>query len=171
MDKQQALAELAALKERADALEKIINAPEVAPSLLTKPEPGGGKRYYTICGRAKRITEAEQYHTNDPNPEVYKHGNIFTDLEIAEAYAEAVDTMLLLRHQPGTVAAKEGKEQFVIDIEGVSLRPFICPLEDLDMKAGYLSPCFITRKHAQDAVDAIGADRIVRMFKTFHHIS
>lgn len=171
MDKHEALKRLDALESEAAALRKIIDAPEIAPSLLTKPEPGSGQPYYAIDGTAVQGTVVSgTYNACSSNPEAYRHGNIFTDRATAEAYAESIDTMLLLRHQPGTVPAVNDIEQFVIAPESYGTAPRVDSWRDIDTKAARLSPCFATREHAQAALDAIGADRIERMWKTLHHI-
>src|SRR5690606_13974996 len=106
MDKTKALERLTALESEASALRKIIEAPEPAPSLLTKPKLRSRVYYWAVghtTGGGTLTTNSLQACSLDP--EVYVTGNIFQTEALAQSYAEAIDTMLLLRHQPGTVPA------------------------------------------------------------------
>lgn len=159
MQKQQALERLSALEAEAAALRKIIEAPEVAGSLLTKNTRAGGFHFIAAAPSAGFMSYFIRTTAGDGC------GNIFQTEEIADAYADALNTLLLLRHQPGTVPAEDIVGQWMV-----------CPGRDagvwytLDAKMGRISPCFATSEDAQRAIDTIGADRILRMFRTLHHV-
>lgn len=171
MNKNEALERLTALESEAAALRKIIEAPEPAPSLLTKPEPLSRQDYWCItdstdiCEAVFRVKDGAARHASH-----YVGGNIFTNEAVAKAYTEAIDTLLLLRHQPGTVAPVHDEAQCVIEPKVGATVPYVQEWNNLDTKVSRLSPCFGTHGQAQAAIDAIGADRIERMWKTLHHI-
>jgi hypothetical protein len=78
--------------------------------------------------------------------------------------------MLILRQQPGSEAAKDGVNQWVIKLN-VTGEPDVTFWMDLSSKATRISPCFYTKEHAEAAIQAVGADRIAQMFKTLHGVS
>lgn len=160
--------ELAQIAERQAELQKIVDA---APkSLLTKPGAGSREVYWTIeakfntGGYKPFVLEANSIH-----PEVYAGGNVFTDCDTADAYADALDTLLMLRHQPGTEAVNYFSEQFMVTVD-VNRVYAIGMYPDM-RKITRISPCFATLDHAQAAIDTIGADRILRMFRTLHGVA
>jgi hypothetical protein len=162
MDKNQALQRLTALEAEAAALRAIIEAPERAPSLLTK-----AKRFWWLHSLNGRLTVFNGMMRHG-NPELYNHGNFFQSAEVARAYADAIDTLLLLRHQPGTQECFAGDSPFVIRFvhsEAVCV-DHLAAIEAI----GGISPCFQTASQAKAAICEIGADRLLRMFKTLHGI-
>jgi hypothetical protein len=134
--------ELAQIAERQAALQKIVDA---APkSLLTK----GG------------------YNIGGPMNQDWVRGET-----TALAYADALDTLLMLRHQPGSEPAKD-EEQWTIrtgDVQRGTLSTTY--LFGTNVKASRISPCFATDADARAAIDTIGADRILRMFRTLHGVA
>lgn len=149
----------------------LLAQPEPKPtSLLTKPEPGSEEGYWFISGDWSGAVLLESAQANEDDPKYYEGGNMFQTDKLADAYAEAIETMLLLRHQPGTEPALAKKVQLVISPRFGPDRLQICEWSSMDIKAEYLSPCFQTQDAAQAAIDTIGADRILRMFKTLHHV-
>ena len=138
--------ELAQIAERQAELQKIVDA---APkSLLTA---NGGPNGSNVA-----------YWMNSPAVE---------DTNVAHAYADALDTLLMLRHQPGSEVARDEEAQWAIECsdDGKSLR--LSSWGCINYKVPYLSPCFSTREAAQAAIDTIGADRILRMFRTLHGVA
>lgn len=174
MDKSKALERLNALESEAKELRKIIEAPEAASSLLTKPVPLSSQAYYwSLTHDAYDGTVS--FQTSSRKAVVateYSGGNIFQSQELTEAYAEAFDTMLLLRHQPGTVTATWNLTQWVIQPSDDHM--LTLEVDDwigLASKSGFISPCFATESDALRAIKTVGEERILRMFKTLHHIS
>lgn len=163
MNKTEALARLQALENETAALRKIIEAPEDAPSLLNKATKWD-QEYWQINsdfsgGLSVRKNNGDGHVTG---------GNCFTTQKQAQAYADAIETMLLLRHQPGTIPPQKGR--FTI---AMSHRMESVLVEDgwtERVKTMFICPFFETEEHAASALAAVGADRILRMFKTFHHI-
>ncbi|WP_323016410.1 hypothetical protein [Castellaniella sp.] len=174
MDKAEAQKQLKNLEdkfsEEVAALRKIIEAPEVAPSLLTGPEPGSSKPYWVLGEHpVDGHLRAKNYFAKSPNTANYSHGNVFPNRDTASAHAEAISTMLTLRHQPGTVSPVSDKSQYLIDLDG-DLIARVKSYCRADLKFTRLSPCFDTEEQAQVALDTLGADRVKRMFETLHGI-
>jgi hypothetical protein len=80
-------------------------------------------------------------------------------------YFDALNTMLELRQQPGSEAAKDGVRQYLIS--------FDCDVENrtTTYKIGMISPCFKTEEHTEAAIKSVGADRIQKMFQVLHGVS
>lgn len=170
MDKSKTLERLNALESEAKELRKIIEAPEQPPSLLTKPEPGIQDITYRVSatgyGRLRSYTGAIVASNDGP----YNHGNNFQSEELADAYAEAFDTLLLLRHQPGTVAPT-GAIQWLISVNFYLTTCSTLMEDNKFKKLTRITPCFASEEHAKQAIETVGEERILRMFKTLHHIS
>ncbi|OWT55252.1 hypothetical protein [Candidimonas nitroreducens] len=172
MNKIEALSRLTALEGEAKQLRAIIEAPEPGPSLLTEPRPGSGDKYWEINNFGGQLASMS-CEALDEHQQRYQHGTIFQTKGLAAAYARAIDTMLRLRHQPGT-ESPSNKIQATIEVERGDDQSvasiYVTVREDVCNKTRGISPCFDTKEHAQSAIDTIGADRILEMFKTFHHI-
>jgi len=173
MDKSKALERLAALESEAKALRKIIEAPEVPTSLLTKPEPESGETHWemfcspqcgSLTGRSVSAGRASAYH--------YIHGNIFQTSDLVENYSNAFNTFLLLRHQPGTVPTSN-HTQFLIEMWVSCGVPVVEPQARTDeaSKMSKISPSFVTEEAAKRAIKTIGKNRLMHMFRTFHHVN
>lgn len=178
MNKEKALQQLKELESKSAEIEvevaklrKIIEAPDPAPSLLTKPVPGGCARYWTLSDGGFIELVARVKTAVSGNPNYYTHGNIFQSEELAQAYADAIDTMLMLRHQPGTCPPSAKKNQWMIwpsDEKCNSLEFFT--FYYLASKCSMISPCFNSKDDALQAIEVVGKTRILNMFKTFHGI-
>lgn len=172
MNKTEALERLDAIELQAAELRRTINAPDLAPSLLTKPKPGSGDEYYGLDGYSTAPMGARMYLARETRMDKYSHGNIFQSKELAASYAEAIETMLLLRHQLGTVPAGQWAQWMVEASQDCATMVVRCVARtDMLSKIGKVSPCFSTERAARDAIDTIGPARILRMFKTFHHVT
>lgn len=180
MNKDQAVARLKELQAHAasiqievQTLRKIIEAPQ---ALLTKPVPGSEQGYWSLGSGYSTGFDLCWYEAIPEEPVYYSHGNIFQSRDIAEDYAQAVDTLLLLRHQPGTVPAKDTGNQFIIEPDwkrnegNPSLYIKARELGGLIYKMARVSPCFKTLKDAKNAIEVVGAETILHMFKTLHHV-
>lgn len=182
MDKSKALERLSALESEAQELRKIIEAPEPPPSLLTKPEPGIIQEYYCITSdlEARRGSQMYGFEASTESVCFYTHGNLFQNVELASNYAKAFDTFLLLRHQPGTEPASN-YAQYQLELDRARVSSDTIDYKEffvdaiarsiLTTKANKFSPCFATLKDAERAKETIGQERLMHMFKTFHHIS
>lgn len=176
MDKSKALERLAALESEAAKLREIIEAPAPAPapSLLTKPKPGSEDDYWIVEGVATEPLGWRQCCAQTHDPESYTQGNIIQSEDLAAAYAEAFDTFLLLRHQPGTVSAGDVCFKYVIHIVDAVARGYYLSVDNVAsswLRTNQISPCFDSKESARAAIAAVGEDRILRMFKTFHHVT
>ena len=149
---------MAALGQQANAapLRAELEKPK---SLLHTPS---GHYWKMAIGTAGPQAQLCPFRDND------RSSNVFPSEEMALAYAEAINTMLLLRHQPGPVGIEEGRQMYSIDPE--SGNPTIKQWWSLDCWSTRISPCFDSVESAQAAIDAIGDGRIMRMFRTFHHV-
>lgn len=85
--------------------------------------------------------------------------------EIADAWAEALDTLLLLRQQPGTVAPSNDY-QYVLEYDEDQI------ITDWFSSKRYkftrISPCFTSEARARIAMSAVGEERLIRMFRVLH---
>ena len=154
-NKQEAKQQLEKLEAEVQKLKEIINKPEKAGSLLENGQ-------YHLANNGSALVS---YMTGS------KHGyNSFNDELIAQAYAEAFNTMLALRKCEGSECCIDDKFQSAIGISQ--------SLEDLrvfDYTSSYAkfdstSPMFISKEYAQAAIDKVGKDNIIKMFKTLHGI-
>lgn len=186
MDKSKALERLTALETEAQELRKIIEAPEIKPmppSLLTKPRPGSREKYYCMSSEGSEYRKLDVYDlmATVTSPGWYEHGNLFQTRQLANDYAEAFDTFLLLRHQPGTVPPT-GYSQFALELfknydydrderqERGEVFIKIISRANMSSKLNKFSPMFGTLEDARGAIETIGEERLIHMFKTFHHI-
>lgn len=178
MDKQKAIERVRYVEEKIELaraevqeLRKIIDTPEPAGSLLTKPEPGSDRKYWVLGSDSSGGLFALHYGARASVPLAYVGGAIFQSGELAVAHADAINTMLLLRHQPGSEEAT-GMMQFLIEVIGAAgcLEVRTMARSDRAAKMNKLSPCFVTRDAAEQALQIVGADRVLTMFKTLHHV-
>ena len=180
MNKDQAFARLkeleaaaASIQSEAQALRKIIEAPQ---ALLTKPVPGSEQEYWIVDSRYSRGFGVVWNVANSKQPEYYSHGNLFQREELANDYAQAFDTLLLLRHQPGTVPAHDTGNQVIIEPDWPrsehkqDLYIKARELNGLTYKMARVSPCFKTLEDAKNAIEVVGAEALMHMFKTLHHV-
>jgi hypothetical protein len=135
--------ELAQIAERQAELQAIVDA---APKSLV--QPGGADGFGLV--------------------DIFEHDS-FASFKQRNAYADALDTLLMLRHQPGSEAANGENMQWSIETEANDLE--ITYWDSLDFKLRSLSPFFSTEEAAKSAIDTIGADRILRMFRTLHGVA
>lgn len=153
--------ELAQIAERQAELQKIVDA---APKSLLEKHPSGSSAYYLTDGITGFHAVTGMKPFNDASD-----GNIFQSVDVADAYADALDTLLMLRHQPGSEAAIEGGVQcFIRDADG---NIAVDTWTSINYKTSCISPMFATFCDAQAAIDTIGADRILRMFRTLHGVA
>ena len=157
-NKQEAKQQLEKLEAEVQKLKEIINKPEKAVSLL---EEKGEYMVYNSDGKFCAVRVAYPYDLG---------ANRFTSAYIAQAYSEAFNTMLALRKCEGSECCIDGKFQSAI---GVS--PFLEDLRVFNYTSSYAkfdttSPMFISKEYAQAAIDKVGKENIIKMFKTLHGI-
>lgn len=139
MDKKEALKRLAALETEAAKLRE---------ALVEAPEPVEKKpllNYDITCDNATFFGVEEAAKKE------------------AQAYADAINTLLDLRRQPGSEAAKRMTKQWLIDAGGTV--QYVCNTE---WKLQQLCPMFDSAESALAAKEAVGWDRIKRMMDTLH---
>lgn len=165
INKTEALARLAALEVEASNLRKVLEAPEPPYSLLpanpANPENG---YIYRLDGSAGSLQAAQidgRYIIGQ---------NYFSTKDQAQAYGEAFSTMMLLRRQPGTRSAMQGRTQWCIALSSDSLFVEVSGSEMLAAKLARISPHFEDRAFVEAAIKEVGKDRILAMFKTFQHV-
>ena len=152
-------------QKQAEELQKQINEPEKPNALLERVEAGVGNSYYTVTG----YNSVAYNQSNTDKEETYK-GNSFTTQEQAENYRKAFETFLELRRCTGTVKVKNNVEQYTIGLEydlSICTRSY----RGLDSKGECLSPCFSTGTAALNAIETVGEENILHMFKTFHGLT
>lgn len=152
-NKQEAKQQLEKLEAEVQKLKEIINKPEKAGSLLEDGE-------WLMC--------LQPYHWRYGTQPVDPFN--FESSSIAQSYAEAFNTMLALRKCEGSECCIDDKFQSAIGISQ--------SLEDLRVfnytssyaKFDSASPMFISEEYAQAAIDKVGKENIIKMFKTLHGI-
>lgn len=142
MNKEQALQKLDALEKEAKALRKIIEAPEKIGSLL-EPFRGTFLKMWPV-----RMSENENISNN---------------------YYGALQTFILLRQQEGSEVPLDGEMQYLIRLNK-DRGLYVDVWQRIGNKVTAISPCFRTVDHAEKAINFIGKENIIHMFKTFHGI-
>lgn len=169
--KEQALQRLSDLEAELDELRKIIAAPDTPkppPSLLWAPALN--EDYFQIGSGGFGALVTQGNNMGDVTTGEYGgRGNIFPTRALANAYAKAFNTFLLLRHQPGTEPASDEYDQYFIRLRSGGDGAQVDPIGCKDYKMTEMSPCFSTHAMAQAAITAVGEDNILHMFRTFHH--
>lgn len=144
---------LGALEAEAAELRKALEASEQEPVEKKPLVQAQRSRGYTVL------------HSNDGyvSSEMMFFANGFATKSQAKAYAEAFNTLLDLRRQPGSEAAVDGKEQWFVSYSGIAEYS-----ESLGRKAERIFPFFDSHDSALAAMEAVGWDRIKRMMDTLH---
>ena len=143
MNKEQALQKLDALEKEAQALRKIIEAPEKEERLL---------------------------EVNGSTDDMYIWAlRVCADKNILDEYYKAFKTFLLLRQQEGSEPPKDG-EQWCIVCNSSTVELYVSSFIHQDNKINRLIPSFKTVEYAQKAINFVGEENIIHMFKTFHGI-
>lgn len=154
-NKQEAKQQLEKLEAEVQKLKEIINKPKKAGSLL---EDG---RYHLANDGSALVsyTTGSEYGCNSFNDEL-----------IAQAYAEAFNTMLALRKCEGSEAIKDNKEQWNISVTKDTKNLEVLLYLSHYVKSDNIAPMFSTKEYAQAAIDKVGKDKIIKMFNTLHGI-
>ena len=83
-------------------------------------------------------------------------------------YWDAIDTMILLRRQPGSEAPKTDRQWTIDYSRGHVILETWGGEHNLRSQVSRISPSFGSQAHAKAAIDTIGEDRLIRMFETLH---
>lgn len=156
--------QIAKLKKQVEALQRTIESMENNKScLIRSPDASSTYEGAYIIGRDE-IFDFEIDYVATIAGCTTMH---FLDEDQCKRYANALTTFILLRKQPGSEVAVEGRVQYLI---GVNYAGEICVhfYEKLGNKVTEISPCFDSVQSAWCAVEVLGKDRILNMFKYFH---
>lgn len=168
MDRQTTLERLISLEAEAAQLRKILDKQEKETALLPFPSKGSSEQvYYLSESENGKIgvssTEAKNVSQN--------HANVFLSRETASRYAMAIDTFLLLRKSEGSTSTRDKLAQWMVEYDVSENKVMVARRFVANSKVSRLSPSFDSEENADKAVKAIGKDKLIEMFKTFHHLS
>ena len=163
MNKQEALNRLSALESEATKLRAILKAPEQTATLLERIVPESGQEYWYPTALSGQVSYG---YANAENKIFYDLA--FTTGKQALEYRAALATLLDLRRQPGSENPKNGVWQWAILLNEDNSGVFTDDLIGAHTKSSLISPCFHSEEHAEAAINAVGHDRIIHMFKTLH---
>lgn len=93
--------------------------------------------------------------------------DVFPTYEQRNAYAEAIDTLLLLQKQPGT-QRPNGSRQYLFEYNFAGNSVDVDWYQSIRYKYSFIGPCFTTKEYAERALWTVGKDRIIRMILTLH---
>lgn len=131
------------------------------------------KELETEQAKLKAIIEAPDHNSLIPSEDfVSTYTIVFNswirDYDTFDNYNKAFETFIALRRCNGGVPAKLDTYQYLLgcskDILHIEITVF-----NMGFKTSFLSPCFDTKQHAKEAIDKIGKEAIMHMFKTFSH--
>ncbi|MGL5219788.1 MAG: hypothetical protein ACRC8G_10000 [Plesiomonas shigelloides] len=162
MDREQELKKLAQLEKEVADLKAMLEKPQRTPSLLMRPAEDLDVYWEIHSGAATGRLHAVDCEGIQRGV----HGNCFQSESLAKAYAEAIDTMLLLRHQPGT---RKGSGSAMWCIGTTATGHLTIFRSNVDC-TGLICPAFDNAESARAAIAVIGIARILRMFKVLHHV-
>lgn len=150
------LAEIKALREQLDALEKLANEPEQGP--FTE-RPTDGERYFFL--RTTGVIDGDVWNDHGVDEDRWECGNVFNTEEEAAEANEAQVTLTALRRQPGRVAYKKDEAAYGILVsDQLTVTPY---LSDALMTRGAGRVRFCSQEAAQAAIDAVGKEHIIKL--------
>ena len=91
------------------------------------------------------------------------------DYEMLENYQKAFETFIALRQCNGTASPLQDNRQWIIKVSQDIKQAFLSYYCYNGFKMSVLSPCFSSQEFAQEAIDKLGQEAIMHMFKTFSH--
>lgn len=168
INRQQALERLISLESEAVNLRKILDHSVLPNSLLPYPTKDSDKQTYYISE-----SENGKFYISSAqgNALALDHGNVFVDRADADAYKEAINTFLLLRKQEGSTPTRDKVAQWLLEYDVEGNKVVVARRYVLGSKMSRLSPSFASDEHANKAIKSIGKDKLIEMFKTFHHVN
>lgn len=150
------LAQIKALREQLDALEKLANEPEQGP--FTK-RPTNGELYFFLGTTG--VTNSDTWNDDSVDENRWERGNVFNTEEEAAEANEAQVTLTALRQQPGRAVYEKGKDAYVILVsDQLTVTPY---LSNVLITRGAGQVRFCSREAAQAAIDTVGAKRIIEL--------
>lgn len=160
MKKHELEAAIKAAQAELERLQAIEPEPDPHPMTLPLERVRRGVRYGQIAtlGDAQQLTEFR-----DPmDAALWKVGNYYATREQAEAYADAFEVLRLIRRQPGIVDPSSGKE-----VHRPTARDNLIIVDwyRRPCATSCMFPCFESHDAAQAAVDAVGAERLIKTAK------
>lgn len=166
MKRQQALERLITLESEAVQLRKILEENKQQDSLLPYPEKGSDKQTYYISEQ-----ENGKFYISSTTGDALAsdHGNVFISRTDASAYMDAINTFLMLRKQEGSMPTKDKMAQWLVEYDADGNKITVARRYVLGSKMSRLSPSFSSEDNANKAIKSIGKDKLIEMFKTFHH--
>lgn len=93
---------------------------------------------------------------------------VYPDQDTAKAYHEAFGTLIQLRKCHGSEPVSDKEQHFISLNHSNNLR--ILRSRFVGDKVSEISPAFDTQENAQKAIESIGEENIINMFKTFHGV-
>jgi hypothetical protein len=167
-------AELEKLQQRIDTLQKILNKkkqllPENS-ALLKAPKKGN------VGWGIQTLQKPDGFLYFAPTNEHLSiasdnSGNAFATKGLADLYSQALNTLLLLRRQLGTQPPSESAQTLLTVKKDKTTGNFVIHCSQMDNKITklcHVSPCFQDKDLAMQAVNSIGEQRILHMFRTLH---
>ena len=159
MKKHELDAAIAAAEAELARLRAVKPEPEPELHPMTLPlerAKHGGLYVYTACLTAVKSADIDC----PPDRQLWNTANYYASTEQAARYADAFEVMRLMRRQPGIVDPSKANG-FMICVNDIHVRARPCS-STTDGKEVHMFPCFESRKSAEAAVAAVGADRLVR---------
>lgn len=163
LSREQALERLVSLESEAAQLKKILDAEIVYDCLIPTPEKGQ-TFYYMSESENGKLGVSETTRTNGA------HANMFHVKQAAEKHIAAWETLIMLRKQPGSEPTEDKKFQWMIEYDIEANKPVVIRRFVLNSKVTRISPAYASEDAANKAIRAVGAGKIVGMFKTLHGI-
>lgn len=157
MKKHELEAAIAAAQAELERLQ-AIEPEELHPMTLPLGRMCIGKRYWQIISEGNARSLKEGCDILDSS--LWNTGNYYDSEEQAAAYADAFEVMRLIRRQPGIVDPSSSGNVYRPKISSNGMIFIDC------LAVHYLSfcmfPCFKSQQAAHAAIDAVGAERLVR---------
>lgn len=155
--------QLQILQQKIEGMEKVQIEDNVKDSLIKKTNHIEGKTFYYIQDTDTEFScEYSDYGWSPEGNETH-----FADEEQCKRYAEALTTFILLRKQPGSEVANDNS-QYIIKLKPWGTNPEVEYYSTVGYKLMNISPCFNSEESARKAIETLGEERILNMFKYFH---
>lgn len=95
--------------------------------------------------------------------------NVYPNQEMANAYDKAFKTMIELRKCQGTEPANDNVQYFIVPRLDTNILVAVSS-KHLSGKCSEISPMFDTEDNLNAAIESVGKENILDMFKTFHGV-
>ena len=151
-----------ALELATTKLKELENTQKPKKSLIASPVAGSWEDYYCIDGRSGKLRSFICMALNNGHD---LNGACFTTEKEADAYAEAFETMVMLRKCEWSVKPNDDECQHIFSY--VFGEFHFSEYTSLGYKTKCVSPSFETEEDARNAIKKVGEERVIRMFNTF----